>query len=89
MTKIPGKHHINKYTGEIVAQSVEICSGCHINFATTEAGDKHRAGVFGKNRRCLTPKEAKLIKLINDYGAIIYKRRDDSDPRWNFEIVYA
>ena len=29
------------------------------------------------------------IKQINDHGAIIYKRRDDSDPRWNFEIVYA
>jgi hypothetical protein len=89
MKTLPGKHFRNTHTGEILAQSVEVCSGCHINFATTEAGDKHRVGAFGKDRRCITPEEANLIKLVNDHGAVIYKRRDDADPRWNFKIVYA
>ena len=37
MTTLPAKHFRNTHTGEILAQSVEVCSGCHINFATTEA----------------------------------------------------
>jgi hypothetical protein len=77
-------NHKNRYTNEILAQSVEVCNACHLNFVTTAAGDKHR-----KNGKCLTPKEAKLIKLMNQYGSIIYKARNDKNPRWSFQIVPA
>lgn len=87
-TKLPRNHHRNRYTGEILPQSVEVCNACHLNFATTKAGDKHRTGKLG-SRSCLTPKEAKLVKLINKYGAVIYKTRNDNDPRWAVQILPA
>jgi hypothetical protein len=88
MNKLPTNHHRNKFTGEILAQSVEVCSGCHLNFATTAAGDKHRSGKITE-RVCLSPKDAKLIKLINKFGSVIYKSRNDKDPRWEFTLVQA
>jgi hypothetical protein len=33
------------------------CPGCSEHFNSTFAFDKHRAGAFGKDRRCLTPEE--------------------------------
>jgi hypothetical protein len=87
-TLMPSRHHKNRYTDEIIHQAVEVCNACHLNFLTTAAGDKHRTGKPG-NRSCLTPKEAKLIKIRNKYGAIIYKTRTDPDPRWEWYLVAA
>jgi hypothetical protein len=33
------------------------CPGCSEYFNSTHAFEKHRAGVFGVSRRCLTPDE--------------------------------
>lgn len=70
-------NHFNRYTKEELQNFVEVCSGCHLNFATTEAGDKHRIGVIGKDRRCASPEDVGLKKVINKYGAAIYKRSRD------------
>ena len=70
-------NHFNRYTGEQLQNFIEVCSGCHLNFGTTEAGDKHRIGAFGKDRRCASPEEAGLKKVINKYGAAVYIRSRD------------
>jgi len=77
-TTLPRNSHRNKFTGEILAGEVQYCDSCHINFLTTEAGDKHRIGKFGVDRRCISPKEAKLIPLVNKHGSIVWKRRGES-----------
>jgi hypothetical protein len=69
--------HINSWTKEKLANTVEVCPACHLNFLTTEAGDKHRTGRMTA-RKCLTPKEAKLVKLVNTYGSVIWKRKEDA-----------
>ena len=69
--------HINPWTKEKLANTVEVCPACHLNFLTTEAGDKHRTGKMTA-RKCLTPKQAKLIKLVNTYGSVIWKRKEDA-----------
>lgn len=63
-------NHKNKWTGEELAQSVEVCSGCHKNFLDTPSGDAHR-----KNFACLTPIQANLKALTNQFGSIIYARK--------------
>ena len=78
MNQLPQNYHRNKYTDEILVGSVEYCDSCHVNFLTTEAGDKHRVGKFGVDRRCISPKEAKLVQMVNKYGSIIWKRRGES-----------
>lgn len=65
-------NHFNRYTGEQLENSTQICSACHCNFSSTKAGDKHRIGTFGKDRRCAVPEEIGLVKNINPYGAIVY-----------------
>jgi hypothetical protein len=65
-------NHFNRYTGEQLQNSIQVCSGCHRNFSSTKAGDKHRIGAFGKDRRCASPEEVGLVKNINPYGAIVY-----------------
>jgi len=64
--------HRNRYTGEILANAVEVCPACHLNFASTRAGDKHRVFQEGK-RVCLTPSEAHLEATLNQHGALIYR----------------
>jgi hypothetical protein len=66
------QNHFNRYTNEELKNSDQICSSCHLNFSSTRAGDKHRIGTFGKDRRCASPKEVGLVKNINPYGAIVY-----------------
>ncbi len=88
-TTLPSHYHRNKYTDEILAGSVEYCGSCHINFLTTEAGDKHRVGKFGLDRRCISPKEAKLIPLVNKYGSIIWKRRGEDHKGYTLVKNYA
>ena len=68
--------HKNKWTGEHLAQEIEVCSGCHRNFLDTPSGDAHR-----KNYACLTPKEANLKALVNKFGSVIYARKRLKVPR--------
>lgn len=39
----------------------EHCPACHETFSSTRAGDLHRRGEFGVDRRCVNPAEAGLI----------------------------
>lgn len=64
--------HRNRYTGEVLANAVEVCPACHFNFASTRAGDNHRIIRDGK-RVCLTPSEARLEATLNQHGAVIYR----------------
>ena len=64
--------HRNRYTGELLANAVEVCSACHLNFASTRAGDKHRVWAEGK-RVCISPSQARLEATTNKHGAVIYR----------------
>jgi len=64
--------HRNRYTGEILANAVEVCPACHRNFASTRAGDKHRVTIEGK-RVCISPIESGLEPFTNKHGATIYR----------------
>ncbi|WP_038620254.1 FDXHR family putative zinc-binding protein [Pandoraea pnomenusa] len=45
------------------------CPGCHQHFNSSHAFDKHRIGVFGKDRRCMTVPEMKAKGMaINKDG---------------------
>ncbi len=66
-------NHRNPYTGEVLASRIEVCCACHKNFASTRAGDQHRATVNGK-RVCLEPTKAGLELITNSYGSMIYRK---------------
>lgn len=63
---------INPKTGERLANAVEVCPACFRNFASTKAGDAHRAERDGK-RVCLDPAELQLELTVNSYGSLIYR----------------
>jgi hypothetical protein len=63
----------NPYTGEVLANAIEVCCACKRNFASTKAGDQHRKTVEGV-RVCVEPTEAGLELIVNSFGALIYRR---------------
>lgn len=63
----------NPYTGEVLANAIEVCCACKRNFASTKAGDQHRKTVEGV-RVCVEPTEAGLELITNSYGSMIYRR---------------
>jgi hypothetical protein len=63
----------NPYTGELLANAVEVCPACHRNFASTRAGDLHRATV-GERRVCLDPYLIGLELTVNRHGALIFRK---------------
>lgn len=71
MANLP--EHRNRYTGEVIANAVEVCSVCHRNFASTRAGDEHRVITNGK-RVCADPLEVGLELTVNRWGALVYRR---------------
>lgn len=66
-------NHRNPYTGEVLANAVEVCCACHKNFASTRAGDKHRVTRNGK-RVCVDPSTVGLELITNSYGSMIYRK---------------
>jgi hypothetical protein len=64
--------HRNRFTGELLANAVQVCHGCELNFASTRAGDKHRDWSSGKGV-CRLPSECGLEKTINKHGSVIYR----------------
>jgi hypothetical protein len=66
-------NHRNPYTGEVLANAVEVCTACHKNFASTRAGDKHRVTRNG-SRVCLDPSSVGLELITNSYGSMIYRK---------------
>ena len=71
----------NGWTGEELADTVEVCHGCTRNFLDTASGDAHRVGKFGVNRRCAPPEEVKLVPLLNRFGSTVYALKDVKMPR--------
>ena len=65
MSKAHSPTHRNGRTGDLLNNREEDCSECFENFATTEAGDLHRVGEFGIDRRCINPEIVGLIHLEN------------------------
>lgn len=54
----------------------EHCMVCHETFNSAAAGDKHRIGEFGINRRCRTPEEMRELGMsLNARGAWITDAR--------------
>lgn len=41
----------------------EHCPACHETFSSNTAGNLHRRGEFGIDRRCIDPVEAGLVKI--------------------------
>jgi hypothetical protein len=66
-------NHRNPSTGELLENREQVCSACFENFGTTKAGDLHRSGSFGIDRRCLLPSEAGLINIPNRFGTEVWR----------------
>lgn len=64
--------HRNRFTGELLENSIQVCHGCWLNFASTRAGDKHRDWTSGKGV-CRLPSECGLEAVINKHGSVIYR----------------
>jgi hypothetical protein len=65
--------HRNPRTKQWLENREQVCPSCFENFGTTEAGDAHRIGIPGMDRRCLTPEIAKLIATTNKFGTTIWR----------------
>jgi hypothetical protein len=79
-TELPKNHYINLSTNECISKSVNVCSKCYLNF-TTAAFEIHA------DSNCGNSKELKLVKLRNQHGAIVYKYRNEPDPKWKFQVI--
>ena len=78
LSKEHSPDHKDPFTGLPLENKEQICTACGYFFGTTEAGDAHRVGKFGFNRRCIHPSEAGLIPVHNRHFTVIWKI-DDSD----------
>ena len=74
MSKSHSPTHRNGRTGDLLNNREEDCSECFENFATTEAGDLHRVGEFGIDRRCINPEIVGLIHLENRFGTKVWRK---------------
>ena len=73
MSKEHRPSHRNPKTGEILENKEQVCPSCFENFGTTEAGDVHRVGIFGIDRRCDSPSNVGLIGIPNAFKTIIWR----------------
>ena len=71
-------HHRDAFTGLPLANRDQACRSCGYFFGTTKAGDAHRVGRFGFNRRCIHPAEAGLIAVHNRFGTVIWLIDDEN-----------
>ena len=67
--------HINKLTGEVLAQGVQICPTCHKNFSSDDAWEKHWDRKKLRGQQCMSPEEVGLVAFNNSKGATIYRTR--------------
>lgn len=62
------------------------CPACHLTFGGTTAGDRHRVGPFGPERRCLTEaecEEAGLVpRLDSETGTTIWGGKSPVSTAW-------
>lgn len=73
MSKAFQPPHRNSKTGQILENGQQVCPVCFENFNSTEAGDMHRNGDFGSQRRCLDPADAGLVPIQNKYKTIVWR----------------
>lgn len=73
MSKAHRPPHRNPWTRELLENKVQVCTSCRKNFGTTEAGDSHRVGACGVDRRCISPEQALLVPIENQYGSIVWR----------------
>ena len=73
MSKAHRANHHNRMTGELLENQEQVCPACFENFGTTKAGDLHRSGSFGVDRRCLPPYEIGLINTPNRFGTEVWR----------------
>lgn len=78
MSKEHRPGHKDPYTGLPLGNREQVCKACGYFFGTIEAGDAHRVGIFGVNRRCIHPNEAGLVAVHNRFGTVIWVV-DDGD----------
>lgn len=76
MSKAHRATHVDPRTGQRLSTTEQICVSCGFFFKTTEAGDLHRVGRFGFDRRCIHPSEARLIPVPNAFGSIVWAVND-------------
>lgn len=50
----------------------EHCPACHRTFNSGYAGDKHRRGTHGIDRRCIDPGEAGLVPTVHTYKDVTF-----------------
>lgn len=67
--------HINKLTGEVLAQDVQICAVCYKNFSSDDAWEKHWDRKKPKGFQCSNPEEVGLKKFTNTFGSEIYRTK--------------
>ena len=67
--------HINKLTGEVLAQDVQICPTCYKNFSSDDAWEKHWDRKKPKGFQCSNPEEVGLKKFTNTFGSEIYRTK--------------
>lgn len=73
VSKAHRANHRNPTTGELLENREQVCPACYENFGSTGAGDRHRTGVFGMDRRCLPPDQVGLIRTPNSFGTEIWE----------------
>ena len=67
--------HRNTKTGELLAQSVQVCPMCWKNFSSDDAWEKHWDRKKSRGENCLDPIEVGLTAFLNKSGSIIYRTR--------------
>ena len=73
MSKEHRPSHRNPKTEEVLENKEQVCPSCYENFGTTEAGDAHRIGVIGVDRRCSVAVDVGLIGIPNAFGTIVWR----------------
>jgi hypothetical protein len=69
--------HRNPLTKLWLENKEQVCPACHLNFGTTEAGDAHRIGAFGVDRRCANPNEVGLVSVENKFSTLVWRFPND------------
>ncbi len=79
ITRVSKAHqpsHHNVRTGKELRNIEQVCPACFENFASNDAGDKHRVGQIGTpERRCAEPSTVGLVLKPNKYGTKVWSTK--------------
>ena len=73
MSKESRPPHRNRWTKDLLLNREQVCPACHLNFGTTKAGDAHRIGEFGIDRRCANPNDVGLVSVMNKFSTLVWR----------------